>query len=94
MKGDMLQEQAPPYRADAETSPYGALADQIYRARVMRARNAAPESKVLAGQRLFEAACEITLTGIRQQNPTLSEEQCRQVLRERLAWRRCRDAHL
>jgi hypothetical protein len=93
MSGDALQEAAVQYRAAAEASPYGVLADQIYRARVMRARNAAPESKVLAGQRLFEAACEITLLGIRNQDPSFSEEQCRQVLRERLAWRRRREDH-
>jgi len=47
-----------------------------------------PEAKVLAGQELFEAACRITLAGIRHQCPAASEEQCREILRERLELQR------
>lgn len=72
-------------------SPYAALAEEIYRERVIRARNAPPEEKILAGQRLFESACQITLVGIRDQNPGATEDQCRKILRARLAWRRRRE---
>lgn len=91
MSEDVLNETAVQYRAGDDQSPYTALADEIYRARVVRARNASPEEKILAGQRLFEAACEITLAGIRDQNPAFTDEQCRQILRDRLAWRRRRE---
>jgi len=46
------------------------------------------EQKVLAGQQLFEAACRITLAGIRHQFPKASEERCREILRERLQLQR------
>jgi len=50
------------------------------------------EDKILAGQQLFESACEITLAGIRNQNPGLSEEQCLHGLRRRLEWQRKTEA--
>jgi hypothetical protein len=88
---DAFKEQTTPYQGEGHQSPYSALADEIYRERVLRAHSAPPEEKILAGQRLFDSACEITLAGIRNQNPGLTEEQCRQILRERLAWRRRRE---
>ena len=91
MSDGELKETAVQYRAGDERSSYTALADAIYRERIIRARNASPEEKILAGQWLFEAACEITLAGIRDQNPAITEEQCRQILRDRLAWRRRRE---
>lgn len=91
MSDDALKETAVPYQANEAQSPYASLADEIYRERIVRARNASPEEKILAGQRLFESACEITLAGIRNQNPGMTEEQCRQILRDRLAWRRRRE---
>ena len=91
MNEDPLKETAAPYRTGEPPSPYAALADEIYRERVERARRTDPEEKILAGQRLFESACEITLAGIRDQNSGLSEEQHREILRDRLAWRRRRE---
>ena len=91
MSDDALEETAAPYRTSQDQSPYAALADEIYRERVIRARRTPPEVKILAGQRLFGSACGITLAGIRVQNPGLSEDQCRKILRERLAWRRRRE---
>jgi hypothetical protein len=41
-----------------------------------------------AVQELFEAACRITLAGIRNQFPDASEHQCLEILRERLALQR------
>ena len=92
MSDDALKETAVPYRAGEYQSPYAVLADELFRERVLRARAMRPEDKILAGQRLFEAACEITLLGIRHDFPDRTAEQCRQILRERLAWRRKREA--
>lgn len=52
------------------------------------ARAMDPAEKILAGQQLFESACRMTLAGIRNQNPGASEEQCREILRQRLEWQR------
>jgi hypothetical protein len=86
---DALKEtSANEYRAERYESPYAALADELYRERVLRARQTPPKDKILAGQQLFEYACEITLAGIRNQNPGQTEEQNREILRQRLAARR------
>jgi hypothetical protein len=91
MSDDARKETAAACATREHSSPYVALADSMYRERVFRARGAPAEHKLLAGQRLFEAACEITLAGIRDQNPGATERQCREILRERLAWRRRRE---
>lgn len=87
-----MNEPATEYVAIPPDSPYAALAEEIYRERVERARKMPPEEKILAGQQLFEAACEITLAGMRQQFPGHTEEHYRELLRERLAERRKRQA--
>jgi hypothetical protein len=76
------------HRAASYESPFAALADELYRERVLRARQTPPEEKILAGQALFEYACEITLAGIRNQFQGQTEEQYRDILRKRLAARR------
>ncbi len=43
-----------------------------------------PEEKLIAGEELFEYACSITLAGIRNENPGLSEEEYLRILEERL----------
>jgi hypothetical protein len=68
-------------------SPYAALAEELYRERVLRARRTPPEQKLLAGEELFEYACSITMAGIRNQFPEASEGECREILRQRLALR-------
>ena len=88
MRPDSLNEPAASYEVEPKTNEFAPLIDELYRERVLRARSASPESKILAGQRLFEAACEITLLGIRHDFPEYTEEQCRKVLRDRLAMRR------
>jgi hypothetical protein len=60
------------------------LAEDLYRERVAEARIMPPEEKLLAGEELFDYACAITLAGIRNQNPRLSEEECLRILEERL----------
>lgn len=64
------------------------LIDELYREEVVEARAMSPADKVRAGQQLFEAACRITLAGIRNQNPGATEEQCREILRQRLILQR------
>lgn len=68
--------------------PTRELIDDIYRQRVLRARATPPDEKLLDGPRLFEYACEITRSGIRNQHPDADENRVREILRERLAWRR------
>ncbi|MBI5383650.1 MAG: hypothetical protein HZA90_03085 [Verrucomicrobia bacterium] len=92
MSDDALHDTTAPYRTRETHGEFEALADQIYRERVLRARRTPPEEKILAGQRLFESACEVTLLGIRNQFPEASEARCREILRERLAMRRRREA--
>jgi hypothetical protein len=60
------------------------LAEELYRERVAEASLTPPEEKLLAGEELFDYACSITLAGIRDQNPGLSEEECLRILEERL----------
>ena len=91
MTDDALKETAPAYRAGEFKSEFQPLIDELYRQEVLDARRMPMEEKLLAGQRLFEWACTITLAGIRNQNPEASEEQCRKILRDRLAWRRRRE---
>lgn len=88
MNNDSLHEPASAYEIEPKRSEFALLIDELYRERILRARNASPENKILAGQRLFESACEITLIGIRRDFPELSEEQRRKILRDRLKMRR------
>ncbi|MCY2989874.1 MAG: hypothetical protein NTY19_18675 [Planctomycetota bacterium] len=68
--------------------PTPKLIDELYRERVLRARQMSPEEKLLAGPRLFEYACEITRAGIRQQFPEANEQRVQEILAERLRLRR------
>jgi hypothetical protein len=63
------------------------LAEELYRERVAEARAMPPEAKLLAGEELFEYACAITLAGIRNQFPGISEEESLRILEERLELR-------
>ena len=80
-ESEALREQAPPYAPPSETQR---LIDELYREELTEARAMSPEEKVRAGQQLFESACRVTLAGIRNQNPAASEDQCREILRQRL----------
>ena len=79
---DALREQPATYKSTGE---FAALIDELYREEVIEARRMSPADKILAGQRLFESACRMTLAGIRNQNPGASEDRCLEILRERLA---------
>jgi hypothetical protein len=59
--------------------------DALYRQEVLQARAMLPDDKLLAGERLFAWACEITLAGIRNQYPQATEEECQEMLARRLA---------
>ena len=82
---DALREQPAPYAPPPETQR---LIDELYLEELRDARKMSAEDKILAGQQLFESACEITMAGIRNQNPDFSEEQCLNELRRRLEWQR------
>ncbi len=49
------------------------------------------EQRMLTGIQLFEYACDVTLAGIRHQNPDATPEECEQILRKRLEWNRSRE---
>ena len=82
---DSLKETLAPYAPPLETQR---LIDELYREEVLEARAMAPIDKIRAGQQLFEAACRITLAGIRHQHPNASEEECLKILHQRLALQR------
>src|SRR6185436_11515620 len=65
--------------------PAASVIDALYREEVLEARAMSPEEKFLAGEELFLYACAITLGGIRNQHPELSEAEQRRMLEERLA---------
>jgi len=64
------------------------LADSLYWERVERARRLTPEQRLLAGPELFDYACTITLSALREQLPDASEMQLLEALRRRLAVKR------
>jgi hypothetical protein len=61
------------------------LADDLYRKRVARARAMSPEDRMKTGPELFDYACTITLTALREQMPDASEAELLAALRHRLA---------
>jgi hypothetical protein len=65
--------------------PTPELIDALYREKVAAARRLSPGEKLLAGPRLFDYACRITMAGIRHQHPDANEDRLREILRERLA---------
>ncbi len=64
------------------------LADSLYWERVERARRLTPEQRLMAGPELFDYACTITLSALREQMPEASEAQLLEALRRRLAVKR------
>lgn len=72
--------------------PTREVIDVLYRDEVVRARSMPPEDKLLAGARLFDYACQITMAGIRNQFPGIDEQRAHKILKQRLAWQRQREA--
>jgi hypothetical protein len=64
--------------------PTKELLESLYRERVLRARRMSPQDKLLAGARLFDYACRITMAGIRSQHPDATPEEVLQILKDRL----------
>jgi hypothetical protein len=50
-----------------------------------------PADRFIAGARLFDYACRITMAGIRHQNPNASPEEVLQILKDRLDQARRRE---
>jgi hypothetical protein len=68
--------------------PTKELMDELYLDKIEDARRMTPEEKFLAGARLFDYACSITVAGIRHQYPNAHEGEVLRILRERLELRR------
>ena len=64
------------------------LADTLYWEKVERAQRMKPEVRMQAGPELFDYACSITLTALREQMPGASEAELLEALRRRLAIKR------
>jgi hypothetical protein len=84
MSDDKLKEAGVGYRAEESKSEFQPLIDELYREEVLDARKMPIEEKLLLGERLFRWACEVTLAGIRSQNPDASEQECQRILFERI----------
>lgn len=75
------------------SNEFQALADELYRERVLRARRTPPEERILDGPRLFDYACAITLSGLRHEMPNASDSELRLALRRRLELAHRLDQH-
>ena len=84
MSDDALKETGPGHPKPPFRSEFAPLIDELYREEVLEARQMSAEEKFLAGQELFEMACEVTLAGIRNQNPGATEAECQNILEDRL----------
>ncbi len=69
-------------------SEFKPLADALYWEKIERARKLTPEERMKAGPELFDYACLITLSALREQMPGASEAQLLEALRKRLAVKR------
>jgi hypothetical protein len=72
---------------NGDMQPTDELANDLFRERVLRAREMAPEAKLTAGPELFSYAAQITASGIRHQFPEATEEQVQAMLDQRLRLR-------
>jgi hypothetical protein len=65
--------------------PTRELADDLFRERVLRARQTPPEEKLLQGPRLFDLCCRIMADGIRNEFPDADEQRVQAILTQRIA---------
>lgn len=84
MSAEELKDETVAYRIDPAATDIDTMIEESYRREVLQAREMSPEDKLILGERLFRWACEVTLAGIRHQNPEFTEADCRRTLRERL----------
>jgi hypothetical protein len=68
----------------ARMEPTKEMIDSLFAAKVRRARAMKPEDKLRAGAVLYEYARAIAMAGIRHQHPDATDEQCRELFRQRL----------
>lgn len=68
------------------------LADTLFWEKIERARKVSPEARMASGPELFDYACAITMTALREQMPGASETDLLNALRNRLAIKRELDA--
>lgn len=64
------------------------LADTLFWEKIERARRMSPEDRMKAGPELFDYACSITLTALREQMSGAGEAELLNALRQRLAIKR------
>ena len=69
---------------DERANEVKALADAIFRDRVLRARQTPPEEKLLDGARLFDYACRIMEAAIRNEHPDADDAEIAALLRQRV----------
>jgi hypothetical protein len=67
---------------------FQSLADTLYWEKTERARRMKPEERMASGPELFDYACNITLSALREQMPGKNESELLEVLRQRLAIKR------
>ena len=84
MSDNPFKQTAVSYPSTPPRSEFAPLIDALYHETALEARLMPPEEKFLLGEELFEYACSITLSGIRNQNSGFSEEECLQELQRRL----------
>jgi hypothetical protein len=68
-----------------------ALATDIFRDKILRARRESPGEKFLDSLKLFDFACSWTEAGIRAQFPQADNAEVKRILRERLDKQRRRE---
>lgn len=64
------------------------LADALFWEKIERARKVSPEARMASGPELFDYACAITMTALREQMPGATEAELLAALRNRLAIKR------
>ncbi len=64
--------------------PTKELADELFLDKVRAARAMDPAVRFLDGPRLFDYACRIVESGLRNQYPNASEDEIRQKVRDRV----------
>lgn len=64
------------------------LADDIFRDKILRARQTPPDKRIELGPQLFDWAVRWTLEGIRNQHPDADEAEAHRILSKRMAIKR------
>lgn len=70
--------------AASTMEPTKELIDALEREEILRARAMRPEDKLLAGPRLFERACRLMASGVRDEFPDADDAEVDRIVRQRL----------